>query len=258
MSEKEEAKLEERRGSTGNRGVSFSCCSKPRQQSPDHSPLGLPSKGDSTSPPLRPPKVRENDPPPSLPPRSDSISGTLTRKPPLPPNSSQEVALKNGYLSLSREACINVGSLCERLGQVAAQCNADQAHGGGSNIDEDKFQEAKEALTMEVRKLVTSSKMLVRSSSTANMSTTSLPEFQTHLSSCISLLRRLTELSTKMATHTASPLHTRNLVLKVQDVVAVFQDLLATEGQETQLTKQAENLASVLATLLRSLRVFTP
>lgn len=119
-------------------------------------------------------------------------------------------------------------------------------------------QEAKEALTLEVRKLVTSSKMLVRSSSTANSSSTSSSEFQTHLSSCINLLRRLTELSNKMATHTSSPLHTRNLVLKVQDVVAVFQDLLATEGQETQLTKQAENLASVLATLLRSLRVFTP
>lgn len=120
------------------------------------------------------------------------------------------------------------------------------------------LQEAKEALTLEVRKLVTSSKLLVRSSSTANAANSPSPDFQTHLTNCLTLLRRLTELSAKMAAHTASPLHTRNLVLKVQDVVAVFTDLLATEGQEALLTKQAENLASVLATLLRSLRVFTP
>uniref|UniRef100_A0A1B6M6W8 FERM and PDZ domain-containing protein 4 n=1 Tax=Graphocephala atropunctata TaxID=36148 RepID=A0A1B6M6W8_9HEMI len=246
----------ERRASTGSRNVAFSCCSKPRQQSPDNCPLSLPPRVGSVgsaSPPGRPPK------PPNLPPRSDSISGgTLTRKPPLPPVPSQDVSFMNGYLSVSREACVMVSGLCERLGQVAAQCNADQAHGGGASIDEGRFQEAKEALTLEVRKLVTSSKLLVRSSSTANPSNSPSPDFQTHLANCLTLLRRLTELSGKMAAHTSSPLHTRNLVLKVQDVVAVFTDLLATEGQEAQLTKQAENLASVLATLLRSLRVFTP
>ncbi|XP_054270048.1 uncharacterized protein LOC128991297 isoform X2 [Macrosteles quadrilineatus] len=249
----------ERRASTGSRNVAFSCCSKPRQLSPDNSPLTLPPRVNTASPPGRPPKLPPSDLPPMLPPRSDSISGgTLTRKPPLPPVPSQDVSLKNGYVSQSREATVVVRGLCERLGQVAAQCNADQAHGGGANIDEARFQEAKEALTLEVRKLVTSSKLLVRSSSTANPSNSPSPDFQTHLSSCLGLLRRLTELSGKMAAHTASPLHTRNLVLKVQDVVSVFTDLLATEGQEALLTKQAENLASVLATLLRSLRVFTP
>lgn len=48
--------------------------------------------------------------------------------------------MKNGYLSVTREAVAVVGGLCERLGQVAAQCNADQAHGGGANIDEARFQ----------------------------------------------------------------------------------------------------------------------
>lgn len=55
-------------------------------------------------------------------------------------NFTKETALKNGYLSVTREACTMVGGLCERLGQVAAQCNADQAHGGGANIDEARFQ----------------------------------------------------------------------------------------------------------------------
>ncbi|XP_039287999.1 uncharacterized protein LOC111046332 isoform X3 [Nilaparvata lugens] len=253
----------ERRGSTASSKskTSFSCCSKPRQASPEGSPppvLGLPPRGDSPSAPSRPPKPSVT--PPQLPPRSDSISsGTLSRKPPLPPVTSQEISLKTGFLSLSREGVSACGALCERLAQVATQCSDDQAHGGGASMDEARFQEAKEALTLEARKLVTSSKLLVRSSSAVSSNLNpSAAEFETHLNSCLSLLRHITDLTSKMAAFTASPLHTQNLVLKVKDVVAVFKQLLATEGQEALLTKQAENLASVLATLLRSLRVFTP
>lgn len=48
--------------------------------------------------------------------------------------------MRNGYQPAVREACAVVGGLCEQLGLVAAQCNADQAHGGGANIDEARFQ----------------------------------------------------------------------------------------------------------------------
>lgn len=79
--------------------------------------------------------------------------------------------------------------------------------------------------------------------------------------------------------HTSAPLQTRNLVLRVHDVTAAFKDLAGAEmaqiihehnakkdqnhGQEDstlegQLALRAECLANVLATLLRSLRVFSP
>lgn len=80
--------------------------------------------------------------------------------------------------------------------------------------------------------------------------------------------------------HTSAPLQTRNLVLRVHDVTAAFKELAGAEmaqiirdhnakktqnnGQdnnstlEGQLALRAECLANVLATLLRSLRVFSP
>lgn len=80
--------------------------------------------------------------------------------------------------------------------------------------------------------------------------------------------------------HTSSPLQTRNLVLRVHDVAAAFKELAGAdmarvvrehtrkmsdpqnyEGSsslEGQLALRAECLANVLATLLRSLRVFSP
>lgn len=76
--------------------------------------------------------------------------------------------------------------------------------------------------------------------------------------------------------HTSSPLQTRNLVLRVHDVTAAFKDLAGAEmaqiyhehitraahennsSLEGQLALRAECLANVLATLLRSLRVFSP
>lgn len=87
------SKTVERRGSSASNKskTTFSCCTKPRQQSPDSSPLDLPPRNDSPSPPSRPPKtiLQSTTDSPPLPPRSDSCSGTLTRKPPLPPVPSQ-------------------------------------------------------------------------------------------------------------------------------------------------------------------------
>jgi hypothetical protein len=72
----------------------------------------------------------------------------------------------------------------------------------------------------------------------------------------------LTELAADMTAHTTAPLQTRNLVLKVRDVASVFRETLAPaldfDVQEDVLLQRAEGLASVLAALLRSLRVFSP
>jgi hypothetical protein len=148
--------------------------------------------------------------------------------------------------------------LLERLDQVVAQCSRAQAAGGGAQMDETRFQAAKDALTNEARQLVTASKLLVKCA----MDAATRQELPSNLTSCLQLLHRLTELATDMTVHTTSPLQTRNLVLKVRDVASVFRETLSAaldlDVQEGILLQRADGLASVLATLLRSLRVFSP
>lgn len=84
-------------------------------------------------------------------------------------------------------------------------------------------------------------------------------DFFTNLDNCVTLLSKLTELNRKLVMHTASPLQTRNLIMKVLDVINSFHECITTSNIETEtVTKHAENLANVLATLLRSLRIFSP
>ncbi|KAB0790792.1 hypothetical protein PPYR_15302 [Photinus pyralis] len=174
------------------------------------------------------------------------------------------VCVKNGCIS-TRENLLTktdaaMGSLLIRLDQVAAQCNAAQVHGGGSLMSEEKFQIAKDELTSQSLQLVTSSKMLVIA-----MSDTTLPDLPENLAICLTILRRLTELCQDLANHTTAPLQTRNLIIKVHDVTAAFRHLLTSNIDrssqatiEEHLASEAESLANVLATLLRSLRVFSP
>ncbi|XP_063906566.1 FERM and PDZ domain-containing protein 4 isoform X2 [Zophobas morio] len=173
-------------------------------------------------------------------------------------------ALKNGCTStrelLLAKTDVAMASLLVRLDQVAAQCTAAQVHGGGRLISEEKFQIAKEELTSQSLQLVSSSKMLVIA-----MSDPSLPDLPENLAICLTILRRLTELSQDLTNHTTAPLQTRNLILKVHDVTAAFRFLITADidrssqkSIEEHLAAQAECLATVLATLLRSLRVFSP
>lgn len=155
---------------------------------------------------------------------------------------------------------VAMANLLVRLDQVAAQCSTAQMHGGGTLMCEEKFQAAKDELTSQSLQLVTSSKMLVIA-----MSDPSLPDLPENLAICLTILRRLTELSQDLTNHTTAPLQTRNLILKVYDVTAAFRHLINSDIDRTSqatieehLTQQAERLASVLATLLRSLRVFSP
>lgn len=113
---------------------------------------------------------------------------------------------------------------------------------------------ARESLSTEARQLVTSSKQLVKSitDSSNGQDDADLP---THLSACLTLLRRLTHLSADLALHTSCPLQTRNLVIKVRHVAQSFRATIHDDGL---LPQRAENLAAVLAALLRALRVFSP
>ncbi|XP_021925317.1 uncharacterized protein LOC110832537 isoform X2 [Zootermopsis nevadensis] len=165
---------------------------------------------------------------------------------------------KHGRDVLCSKSDATMVGLLERLDQVVAQCSRAQAAGGGAQMDETRFQAAKEALTNEARQLVTASKVFVKGATDAP----SRQELPSNLASCLQLLHRLTELVTDMTAHTTAPLQTRNLVLKVRDVACAFRETLApaldSNGQEGMLLQRADDLASVLATLLRSLRVFSP
>ncbi|XP_065223815.1 FERM and PDZ domain-containing protein 4 isoform X5 [Planococcus citri] len=189
--------------------------------------------------------------PPKLPPRTDSLN-SLTKRP-LPPTPSQNSS-QNIYLDESQEAIEEVLKLIEEHKIIVDECETAQAHGGGSNINELKFQEIIQELTGETKTLVSSSKSLIRS----YMDPSSC-DFSVNLSSCVKQLKTLIELSRRLVTHTASPLQTRNLILKVLDVINSFHECITTKNIETEtITKHAENLANVLATLLRSLRIFSP
>ncbi|XP_001359323.4 FERM and PDZ domain-containing protein 4 isoform X1 [Drosophila pseudoobscura] len=172
----------------------------------------------------------------------------------------EKLFLKNGHLidgeALLGKTDVAMAGLLIRLDQVAAQCSAAQSAGGGTSIDEEKFQRARNELTEQTLALVTASKFLVASMS--DMTLITLPE---HLTSCLTAIRRITELAQDMTRHTSAPLQTRNIVLKVHDVASSFRELVGVQIGPIgagQLALQAECLANVLATLLRSLRVFSP
>lgn len=167
---------------------------------------------------------------------------------------------KNGHVinveSLLAKTNVAMSGLLIKLDQVAVQCTNAQHAGGGTDIDEDKFQATKNELTEQSLHLVTASKLLViaMSDSTAK----NLPE---HLTSCLTALRRITELAQNLVRYTSAPLQTRNVVLKIHDVASSFRELACVQmgpAGAAQLALSANCLANVLSTLLRSLRVFSP
>uniref|UniRef100_A0A182N6Q9 FERM domain-containing protein n=1 Tax=Anopheles dirus TaxID=7168 RepID=A0A182N6Q9_9DIPT len=165
------------------------------------------------------------------------------------------LANKNGHVlnvdTLMAKTDVAMAGLLVKLDQVAAACSAAQTAGGGTAIDEDRFQQARDELTDQALQLVTASKHLVVSMSDANL--THLPE---HLTACLSALRRITELAQDLTRTTSAPLQTRNIVLKIHDVASSFRELACVKvgpGGAGQLALNAECLANVLATLLRRL-----
>ncbi|KAH8337248.1 hypothetical protein KR059_004222 [Drosophila kikkawai] len=221
--------------------------------SPGTATTAQPSPPAHYSPPI-PATVR-------LPHLNQTNGGTLPMLPKKPQQlHGEKLFIKNGHLidgeALLAKTDVAMSGLLIKLDQVAAQCSAAQAAGGGTSIDEEKFQRARNELTEQTLALVTASKFLVASMS--DMTLITLPE---HLTSCLTAIRRITELAQDMTRHTSAPLQTRNIVLKVHDVASSFRELVGVEIGPIgagQLALQAECLANVLATLLRSLRVFSP
>lgn len=182
------------------------------------------------------------------------------KSPPLSLNGSPLLESRNGHVlnvdSLMAKTDVAMAGLLVKLDQIAAQCSAAQSAGGGTSIDEEKFQQARKELSDTALNLVSSSKSLVVSMS--NAVPIGLPE---HLSASLTALRRITELAQDMTKHTSAPLQTRNIVLKIHDVASSFRELAGVPtgpAGAAPLALQAECLANVLATLLRSLRVFSP
>ncbi|XP_022827993.1 uncharacterized protein LOC111357493 isoform X2 [Spodoptera litura] len=193
----------------------------------------------------------------------------------------------NGHVSIENLLCkteVAVDGLLQRLHQVAQKCSHQHAHGGGEDIDEAKFQRARSELTSCAVSLVSMSRALVGALGAAPPAAApgaaQPAQAAQALAHCLTPLRTLADLAQALGRHTSAPLQTRNLVLRVHDVTAAFKELAGAEmaqiihehnakksqsqGQETnstlegQLALRAECLANVLATLLRSLRVFSP
>ncbi|KAK7869046.1 hypothetical protein R5R35_002991 [Gryllus longicercus] len=250
--------------------------------------------GIEVPPPTLPPRSEYQTPPnawlppkkPPLPPvpSQDVLKRSALRSPvPVPkgirPDTSPKPGLNNsspvrnghiisrsgssGQTQSSREILLaksnaTIVGLLEKLDAVANQCSKAQAAGGGVCMDEAKFQVSKDKLTNEARQLVTASKLFVKS-----VTDNAEQELPINLVTCLGHLTQLAELAAEATAHTTAPLQTRNLVLKVRDVISVFRETASTalganEVAESLLLQTAENLASVLATLLRSLRVFSP
>lgn len=177
----------------------------------------------------------------------------------VPPGSPQ-LSNKNGHVinvaTLMSKTSMAMSGLLLKLDQVAVMCQDAQNAGGGSEIDEDKFQRSKDELTDVSLSLVTASKLLVIAMS--DNAAKHLPE---HLTACLTALRRITELAQDLVRYTSAPLQTRNIVLKIHDVASSFREMVCVpvgQAGAGQLALNANCLANVLATLLRSLRVFSP
>lgn len=173
---------------------------------------------------------------------------------------SPQLSNKNGHVinvaTLMAKTCMAMSGLLVKLDQVAVTCSDAQSAGGGSEIDEDKFQRSKDELTGVSLKLVTASKLLVIAMS--DNAAQNLPE---HLTACLTALRRIVELAQELVRYTSAPLQTRNIVLKIHDVASSFREMVSVpvgQAGAGQLALNANCLANVLATLLRSLRVFSP
>lgn len=173
---------------------------------------------------------------------------------------SPQLANKNGHVinvaTLMSKTSMAMSGLLMKLDQVAVLCTDAQNAGGGQEIDEEKFQLAKDELTEVSLNLVTASKLLVIAMSDSNAQ--NLPE---HLTTCLTALRRITELGQDLVRFTSAPLQTRNIILKIHDVASSFREMVCVPlgpAGAGQLALNANCLANVLATLLRSLRVFSP
>ncbi|KAF6205388.1 hypothetical protein GE061_019559 [Apolygus lucorum] len=188
---------------------------KPRMTSP-------PATTSSTGPngvPERPPKTTGKNPPP-LPPRSDSFS-----KKQFPSD-----------VILQGEADMNVEALriTTEFSDVLTFALAQTERSVNTN------QEMKDMLGLELRRLVTSSKLLVRSHKCAN-TTLESGDYKGNLQQVVSQLRKTVDYGVTMESA---------YVLGVLQVVTQVQGIIVAENQD-ELSQGAERLATALASLIK-------
>ena len=125
----------------------------------------------------------------------------------------------------------------------------------------ENYQWAKEQLTNESRQFVTASKLFVKSA------TESEGQLMEALNHCVQMMDRIGNVTHDVAVYTPTPLQTATIIAKVRDVADTYlhtvQAAAHAVGKDMNdksmnvLMKRATTLASVLTTLMRSLRVFT-
>ncbi len=138
-------------------------------------------------------------------------------------------------------------------------CNASLTTTNNGKSKE-SYVKSKEQLTNESRQFVTASKLFVKSA------TESEGQLLDCLNHCVHMIERISKVTIEVASHTPTPMQTQSLIGKVRDVADTFLQTVLAAGQATGrdmndpamnvLMKKATNLASVLTTLMRSLRVF--
>lgn len=155
--------------------------------------------------------------------------------------------------------------LCGHRSTVFEAQNNNNNNKDDDDLDQQQQQQrhylkAKDQLTNESRQFVTASKLFVKS---ATESEGQLVECLTH---CVQMVERIGKLSGEVAGLTPTPLQTQSLLAKVRDVVDTYLQTVQAAGNAVgkdmndpsmgTLMKKATSLASVLTTLMRSLRVF--
>ncbi|XP_066156044.1 FERM and PDZ domain-containing protein 4 isoform X3 [Euwallacea fornicatus] len=148
--------------------------------------------------------------------------------------------------------------LLNRLKKASIKCLGRIGNGDISSLEK-QMQKTREELTNQSLQLVTSSKSLIIA-----MSDPALPDLLENLTTCLTTLRKMTELCQDLVTNTTTaPLQTRNLIMNVCDLVEAFRtfvtfniDRNSPKTVEEHLALHAEALANILSTLLKHLRVF--
>merc|ERR1711936_640898 len=130
-----------------------------------------------------------------------------------------------------------------------------------TNKSKDQYIKSKEILTNESRQFVTASKLFVKSA------TESEGQLMECLNHCVQMIDRIGNVTRDVAMLTPTPLQTQTLLAKVRDVADTYLQTVQAAGKAIGkdmndpsmgvLMKKATSLASVLTTLMRSLRVFT-
>ena len=174
------------------------------------------------------------------------------------PDEQLKRASRNVVFQKAEEALIQV---LTHIDEAQELCNTADKIGHNQIIkNKDQYIKAKEILTNESRQFVTASKLFVKSA------TESEGQLMECLNHCVHMIDRIGKVTIEVSTHTPTPMQTQALISKVRDVADTFLQTVLAAGNAigrdmndpamNVLMKKATNLASVLTTLMRSLRVF--